>query len=40
MLYGTGLGGLQLQVSPQDEEDARTILNDPGPLDSDVASVS
>ena len=32
MLYGTGLGGLQLQVSPKDEEDARTILNDPGPL--------
>jgi len=32
MLYGTGLGGLQLQVSPEDEEDARTILNDPGPL--------
>jgi hypothetical protein len=31
---------LQLQVSPQDEEDARIILNDPGPLDGDVGSVS
>ncbi len=31
MLYGTGLGGLQLQVSPKDEADARSILNDPGP---------
>ena len=30
MLYGTGLGGLQLQVSPEDEVDARSILNDPG----------
>jgi hypothetical protein len=40
VLYGTGLGGLQLQVSPEDEADARTILNDPGPLDSDVSSVS
>jgi Putative prokaryotic signal transducing protein len=30
LLYGTGLGGLQLQVSPQDEADALTILNDPG----------
>ncbi len=38
MLYGTGLGGLQLQVSPKDEEDARSILNDPGPLDGEVAS--
>ncbi len=26
MLYGTGLGGLQLQVSPKDEVDARSIL--------------
>ena len=40
MLYGSGLGGLQLQVSPRDEEDARTILNDPGPPDSEVQSVS
>jgi hypothetical protein len=32
MLYGTGLGGLQLQVSPKDEVDARSILDDPGPL--------
>ena len=31
MLYGSGLGGLQLQVSPADEVDARMILNDPGP---------
>jgi hypothetical protein len=40
MLYGTGLGGLQLQVSPRDEEDARSILNDPGPADGDVTTVS
>jgi hypothetical protein len=40
VLYGTGLGGLQLQVSPMDEVDARSILNDPGPLDSEVTSVS
>lgn len=29
-LYGTGLGDLQLQVSPEDEADARAILSDPG----------
>jgi hypothetical protein len=40
VLYGGALGGLQLQVSPEDEEDARSILNDPGPLDGDVTSVS
>jgi hypothetical protein len=40
LLYGTGLGGLQLQVSPQDEADARSILNDPGPPDGEVSSVS
>ena len=40
VLYGTGLGGLQLQVSPKDEVDARSILNAPGPLDSEVESVS
>ena len=40
VLYGTGLGGLQLQVSPTDEVDARCILNDPGPLDNEVTSVS
>jgi hypothetical protein len=40
VLYGTGLGGLQLQVSPEDEVDARSILNDPGPADSEVSSVS
>ena len=33
MLYGTSLGGLQLQVSPEDEEDARLILSDPGTPD-------
>ena len=32
LLYGTGLGGLQLQVRPRDEEDARVILSDPGSL--------
>jgi Putative prokaryotic signal transducing protein len=40
MLYGTGLGGLQLQVSPKDEVDARSILDDPGPLDNEVESIS
>ncbi|HTZ60490.1 MAG TPA: DUF2007 domain-containing protein [Acidobacteriaceae bacterium] len=40
ILYGNGLGGLQLQVSPRDEEDARSILNDPGPPDAEVDSVS
>lgn len=40
ILYGTGLGGLQLQVSPKDEADARSILNDPGPPDGDVSTVS
>src|SRR5580698_3178049 len=40
MLYGTGLGGLQLQVSPRDEVDARSILNDPRTPDGEVASVS
>lgn len=33
-LYGTGLGDLQLQVSPKDEADARAILSDPGDPDS------
>jgi hypothetical protein len=32
LLYGTGLGGLQLQVRPRDEEDARVILSDPAPV--------
>jgi hypothetical protein len=40
LLYGNNLGGLQLQVSPKDETDARAILNDPGPLDGEVNSVS
>ena len=35
-----GWEDLQLQVSPKDEVDARSILNDPGPPDSEVASVS
>lgn len=26
-LYGTGLGGLQLQVNPEDEADARAVLS-------------
>lgn len=29
LLYGSGLGGLLLQVHPEDEEDARAILEDP-----------
>jgi hypothetical protein len=40
VLYGNTLGGLQLQVSPKDENDARAILNDPGPPDGEVNSVS
>ncbi|HEV2276175.1 MAG TPA: DUF2007 domain-containing protein [Acidobacteriaceae bacterium] len=40
MLYGTGLGGLQLQVSPEDEVDARTILEDPGTTDADVEAAA
>ncbi len=39
-LYGSTLGGLQLQVSPKDEDDARAILNDPGPPDGEVSSVA
>ena len=31
LLYGTGLGGLQLQVISKDEEDARAVLADLGP---------
>ncbi|HEX3941261.1 MAG TPA: DUF2007 domain-containing protein [Acidobacteriaceae bacterium] len=30
MLYGTGLDGLLLQVKPEDEADARSLLADPG----------
>ena len=30
MLYGTGLDGLLLQVKPEDEVDARSLLADPG----------
>jgi hypothetical protein len=40
LLYGNSLGGLQLQVRPEDEEDARAILNDPGPADGEVETVS
>ena len=40
ILYGGALGGLELQVSPADELDARSILNDPGPSDGEVTSVS
>ena len=40
LLYGNNLGGMQLQVSPADESDARAILNDPGPPDGEVNSVS
>lgn len=31
LLYGTGLGGLQLQVISKDEADARAVLADLGP---------
>ena len=37
-LYGNGLDGVLLQVSAADEEDARAILNDPGPADDDVTT--
>jgi hypothetical protein len=40
MLYGSTLGALQLQVSSKDEADARSVLNDPGPPDGEVGSVS
>jgi hypothetical protein len=39
-LYGTGMGMLQLQVAAEDEEDARAIMNDPGPLDGEVTTVA
>jgi hypothetical protein len=39
-LYGTGMGMLQLQVAAEDEEDARAIMNDPGPADGDVTTVA
>ena len=34
------MGMLQLQVAADDEEDARAIMNDPGPADGDVTSVA
>ena len=37
LLYGTGLGGLLLQVSPQDAEDAKSILADPGLPDRELS---
>jgi Putative prokaryotic signal transducing protein len=40
LLYGNGLDSVQLQVSAIDEDDARAVLNDPGPADSDVTSVA
>lgn len=40
LLYGNGLDAVQLQVAAADEEDARAILNDPGPADGDVTSVA
>jgi len=39
-LYGTGMGMLQLQVASEDEEDARAIMNDPGPAEGDLTTVS
>lgn len=39
-LYGNGLDSVQLQVASSDEDDARAILNDPGPADGDVTSVA
>jgi hypothetical protein len=40
LLYGNGLDSVQLQVASADEDDARAILNDPGPADSEVTSVA
>jgi hypothetical protein len=40
LLYGNGLDSVQLQVAAADEDDARAILNDPGPTDSEVTSVA
>jgi hypothetical protein len=39
LLYGNGLDGVSLQVSVAEEDDARAILNDPGPADGDVNTV-
>lgn len=39
-LYGNGLDSVQLQVMASDEQDARAILNDPGPTDGEVTSVA
>lgn len=40
LLYGTGLDGVLLQVSAAEEADARAILNDPGPVDDDLATMA
>jgi hypothetical protein len=40
LLYGNGLDSVQLQVASTDEDDARAILNDPGPADGEVTSVA
>jgi hypothetical protein len=40
LLYGNGLDSVQLQVAAADEDDARAILNDPGPADGEVTSVA
>lgn len=40
LLYGNGLDGVLLQVSAAEEDDARAILNDPGPADGDVTTVA
>jgi hypothetical protein len=40
LLYGNGLDSVQLQVAAVDEDDARAILNDPGPADGEVTSVA
>jgi Putative prokaryotic signal transducing protein len=40
LLYGNGLDAVQLQVAASEEDDARAILNDPGPADGDVTSVA
>jgi hypothetical protein len=40
LLYGNGLDSVQLQVAAVDEDDARAVLNDPGPADGEVTSVA
>ena len=38
LLYGNGLDGVLLQVSAEEEQDARAILDDPGTTDEDVTA--